>query len=780
MDLSVGFEDERSAVVQHDDLVGAPFRDALSGAYERWLAELLPARPGYALVAVGGLARREMTQYSDLDLVLLHDGARADVAETADQIWYEVWDRKLRLDHSVRTVTEATEVATGDLKAMLGLLEARHLAGDPDLTRDLSDSVRHLWRSESARRLPELMAAQRERWGTSGEVAFRLEPQLKEGRGGLRDVQALRAVALSQTVDVPVHRLREPYRVLLDARGELHRVVGRAVDQLLLQDQDEVALRLGYQDAEQLARGISAAARTISYVCDGVQRSVADVVQARSPAAGSRILARPRRRAGLPVGAAGNRRPLADGVVEQAGEVVLARDADPASDPVLVLRAAAAAARHDLRLSPFTLERLTHSAALPEPWPQEARDALIAMLSAGTAAIRVVEDLDQVGLMVRLLPEWESVRFRPQRNPVHTFTVDRHLTETAAHAAGASHRVSRPDLLLVGAFLHDIGKGYPGDHTEQGMRVVSAVAPRLGFGPSDTATLVRMVEHHLLLPEVATRRDPDDPATIAGVVRAVRASGDLLELLSALTEADALATGPGAWSDWRASLVRALVRRTRAHLAGEPLPAVPGLTPRQQELAARGEVSVEVVGRDVTVVAPDQMGLLSRAAGVIALHRLDVHAAFTSTTKQHMAVITFTVSPRFGSPPDPALVRSDLVRVLRGDLALDEAIARRESAYPTKAPSGRVANPEPCALWVDGEATGAAVLEVRCTDSVGLLHRLAAALEDEGVDIAQARVSTLGTAAVDAFYVRDSSGNPISDAQRRQHISERVLAVVPR
>ncbi|HEX4654913.1 MAG TPA: [protein-PII] uridylyltransferase, partial [Mycobacteriales bacterium] len=559
----------RQALVDRTTLTGADLRTALVDLADNWLAKRVGDVDGVALVAVGGYGRREPAPGSDFDLLLVHDGRGDDVKSIADGVWYPVWDAGVGLDHSVRTVAEASAVAAEDLKAALGLLDARHIAGDPDLTAQLREAIYARWRRDARRRLEELAEATRDRWEKNGELAFLLEPDLKESRGGLRDVHALHAVAATWLVDVPSARIEPAHTFLLDVRGELHRRSARVTDRLVLQEHAAVATSLGYDDVDALMRDVSSAGRSISFAADETWRRVRGALRP------------PRRwRQRAPV-----RRPLADGVVEQDGEVVLARDASPANDPVLVLRVAAAAAQHALPIAPHTVDRLNvESAPMPEPWPASARDWLLALLGAGADAVPVVEALDQAGLWVRLIPEWERVRCKPQRNPVHRFTVDRHLIEAATHAAALTRHVARPDLLLLGALLHDIGKGWPGDHTDAGVAVVPAIAGRLGLPTHDVDVIVTLVRNHLLLPDTATRRDLDDPATPQLVADAVADRGTL-ELLHALTEADALATGPAAWGDWKAGLVANLVRRAAAVLVGVPVEASDGLDEAQRSLA---------------------------------------------------------------------------------------------------------------------------------------------------------------------------------------------------
>ena len=754
---------ERAALLADARLVGPALRTALVELYDGWLGGLLGDRgPGLSLVAVGALGRRDPAPGSDLDLLLVHDG-RADVAAIADEIWYPVWDTGVGLDHSVRTVDEAVAVAKGDLKAALGLLDARHLAGDAELSQRLISATRAVWRAGAPSRLPELRAFVEERARTAGEVAFLLEPDLKEGRGGLRDVHALHAAAIAQVADPPGPAVRASYEVLLDVRGELHRrTTGsgrRTVDRLLMQEQDAVAAALDYADADALMAAVSTAARAIAFASDATWRRVA------APSPRRRLRGR---RPSAPV-----RRPLADDVVEQDGEVVLARDATPADDPVLVLRVAQAAAWAGLPIAPHTLTRLTTECPpLPVPWPRAALDSFTGLLAAGPPMVPVLEALDQAELLTRLLPEWESVRSKPQRNSYHRFTVDRHLVEAAAAAAGLTRRVARPDLLLLGALLHDIGKGLPGDHTEVGMQVVAALGPRLGLAADDTAVLVAMVEHHLLLPDVATRRDLDDPATAQAVADAV-GSNEVLELLHALTEADAAATGPAAWSSWKGQLIGDLVRRSSALLAGS-VPAVgTALSPRQEALVGAGALAMDADGEQVTVVAPDRPGLLSLSAGVLALHRLDVRSA-NAFSRGSTAVTVFQVSPRFGALPDWTVVRDDLRRAVEGTLPLEELLAAREAAYSR--PGVLTAPPE--VRLVDDASETATVVEVRAPDALGVLRRITDAFDDCGLDVRSAHISTLGADVVDAFYVVGPDGQKLTDPSQRDKVEQAVLAAL--
>ncbi|OKK20406.1 protein-PII uridylyltransferase [Streptomyces sp. CB00455] len=775
-----GYAAARLRLLQEESRSGPARRSALAALTDTWLNGLFTTAVretgvrGAALVAVGGYGRAELSPRSDLDLVLLHDGKAApqDLSALADRIWYPVWDLGLALDHSVRTPGEARRTAAEDLKVHLGLLDARPVAGDIGLLAGLRTSVLADWRNQSARRLPQLHSLCRERAERAGELRFLLEPDLKEARGGLRDVTALRAVAASWLADAPREGLAEARRRLLDVRDALHLVTGRATDRLSLQEQDQVAEQLGLLDADALLREVYEAARVISYAGDVTWREVGRVLRSRA--------ARPRLRGllGTRGAAAVERAPLAEGVVESDGEAVLALAARPDRDPVLALRLAAAAAQAGLPASLHALRRLAAQAKpLPVPWPAEAREQLLTLLGAGEPTVAVWEALEAEGLITRLLPDWERVRCRPQRNPVHTWTVDRHLIETAVRASALTRRVGRPDLLLMAALLHDIGKGWPGDHSVAGETIARDMAARVGFDAQDVTVLGTLVRHHLLLVDTATRRDLDDPATVRAVAEAVGSVGTL-EILHALTEADALATGPAAWSTWRGSLVADLVARVAAVLRGTtPAAREPQIPTTEQErlavealrtgepvLALHTRHEEDAVGVELVIAVPDQPGVLPAVAGVLALHRLTVRAADLRSMELpdppgEVLVLGWRVAAAYGSLPEAARLRTDLIRALDGSLDVPAKLADREAAYPRRR---GVLPPPPRVAVVADVSSLATVLEVRAPDAVGLLHRIGRALEDGGVRVRSAHVSTLGANAVDTVYVVDADGKPLS------------------
>lgn len=737
--------------------IGAARRRHLSDLTDQFLIELFNSAVSekdlnkIALIGVGGNGRQSMTLGSDLDLVLVHEnGFKID--DIAEKIWYPIWDLGLKLDHSVRTPAEVRKMATEDLAVVLGWLDARTIAGNQDFEKKISSAVLQDWRASTDKRLPELHEMVLDRKDKFGELAQLIEPDLKESYGGLRDITVLRALVASWKTDIPKAVLDQVNEKLLDIRDALHTVLDKPTDKLIRQEQPAVAQKLGLSDADQLIRQVSSYARIIAHHSDVTWHRV------RSSGKKPGLLNKFRGE---------NRNPLADGVVVQDDYVVLARDVKPENDPSLGLRLAAASAQSGHLISPHTLDRLASELPkLSNPWPSDARDSFVSLLGSGKQLIPIWESIDFAGMISSWLPIWDRVRGCPQSSQVHSFTVDRHLLETAISANKFTRDVSRPDLLLVGSLFHDIGKGGLKDHSDEGAEIMRTLAPQMGFDAADSKTLERLVQHHLLLPETATKRDLEDPLTIRSVAEKVE-TVDFLELLHALTIADAIATGPLASSDWRQSLIGELVARVKNEIRGERKEIDPHLSKDKQELAMRKEeIVVEATpidqGLAITVVANDSTGLLGIIAGVLSLQRLLVRSARTETINKR-AVTTWRVTPEFGDAPDLMQLQESLRLALNGSLDVFGKLALRAQYLPKpiNVTSSKV-------LEIKGVSETATVIEVRAHDEPGFLSKIAHVITENGVDIHAAIVETLGSEVVDVFYVKEPTGEILSQERSAQ------------
>jgi [protein-PII] uridylyltransferase len=755
-----GYKARKEALLADPTITGTALGEALTELTEKWMVELLAAAvddaSGVALAGVGGLGRGLLAPAGDVDVVLLH-ADRSDAAALAERVWYPIWDEGVPLGHSVRTVSEALALAGDDLHTATSLLDVRHMAGDPSLTDALATGAAEQWQRRSKRWLGELRADVEARRQQFGEVAFLLEPDLKEGRGGLRDIHALwwadRAAPIIDPDDAM--RLRLAHDTLADVRMELQRRTRRATSELLLDEQDAIADALSFDDADALMLAVASSARQVTVLSDDtwslIGRRERRWLRSRKP----------------------SRQNLSSGVWLDDDRIQIT--ADPATDPTLLLHVAVTAAEREVLIDRASLRRFrVRQPQLPSPWPEGTRELLVRLLAQGPAAIPVIEALDVYDAWVRVLPEWEPNRSRPQRNAYHRFTVDRHLLEATAQAARLTHRVKRPDLLLVGTLLHDIGKGYPGDHTVVGMELVDTIARRMGFPDEDVAQLVALVQHHLLLPDVATRRDLDDEATVRAVADQLP-SADFAELLSALTEADSLATGPAAWGSWKAELVATLTERVVHLLNGGEFSTVPRRsfpTAEHFELMAGDEEVVRGEGQVLTVVTDDVPGQFSRVAGVLAMRGLAVLQADAYSSAAGRALSVFRVTRDDGDPPDWPACEADVHRSLAGRLAIEPRIEERARQYrPRRA---RAAIPAVTEVGFDNDTSPeATIIEVRTAERPGVLYRITKVLADLGCDLRTVKAQTLNHEVVDAFYVTDRRGEPLS----ADHQAEVDLAI---
>ena len=705
-----------------------------------------------ALAAVGSLARHELGPRSDIDLVLLHDGRnRPMVDELANRLWYPLWDARIRLDHSVRTPAECAEVAGRELSAEIGLLDLRMIAGDRGLVTSARSALLDAWRGSARRRLPELLDAQSERWQLSGDAAYLLEPDLKEARGGLRDMIALRALAATWLTDIPHQLVREPYERLLDVRDALHLSAGRASERLVLGEVDAVAQRLGYDDPDDLRRDVSLAARRIGHAVDLTARAARGAIPDR------RVLSFVKR----------ERRPeyvSADhGLIIHNGEVALGRQAS-ASDPLTGLRAGALAAQRGLVLSPVTADNLgEHAPPLAAPWSATAREALLEMLSSGTNLVPVWEALDLAGCIARWIPCWASIRARPQHNPVHRFTVDRHSVQTVVEVQRHLTRVERPDILLLTALFHDIGKipGAATGHAAVGAPIAREAVLTIGLPAEDADLVERLVRSHLTLALLATKRDHADPRTQSGLVEAVDGRADVLALLRYLTEADARAAGPAAWTPWRAQLINGLADQVEGLLVdADTRVDVTSLVDlglaRSVQLDGKPRIRIEPQpgGVQLLIAARDRLGLFGDTAGLLAAHGVSVRSAALHTV-QSVAVNTWRVDKaKPGDIPDPAFLTKELERLEGGDQSMLGAVQRREARIRSSALPA-----PPYVQLIPDASESAAVIEVRTADRGGLLYALGRALAAQRLSIRSAHISTLAGQAIDTFYLTEADGS---------------------
>ena len=543
---------------------------------------------GLALAAVGSLGRRDCGPESDIDLVLLHDGKphrelKDGLQGLADSLWYPIWDSHMELDHSVRSLAGCRGIAKADLAASLGLLDVRRVAGDRELVEDATSRILADWRSGARQRFSELIDEQVSRRRQFGRLAYLIEGDIKEAAGGLRDALLIKAMVASWLTERPAIAYEPAYEFLLNVRDALASLTHRHNHVLRMEHQDDVAALLGFtgetgQDpADELLMEIAQAARTIRAAYTETSRRAQSNLQ---PPERSRFKPRMvRGRLAPPI-----LQEVAPGVAENSGELVLASSGNPA-DPRLLLATARAAAERDLPIRLATLQHLEQAGAgrelayrwkLGEAWPDWAREDFEAILACERAQITVWEFMDIAGLLTELVPVWQEIRNLPQRSVIHRHTVDRHQIEvvsriprmTSGDVALNDLSRGRRSALLLSAMFHDIGKrpGHP-EHAQRGAEMIPGILTPMGYEQEVIDDVVVLTRHHLLLGDLATSADPEEPCTWEVISRAVNGDPELLACLHMLTQADASSCKPEAWDAWKASLVANLVRNTRVSLA---------------------------------------------------------------------------------------------------------------------------------------------------------------------------------------------------------------------
>ena len=718
-----------------------------------------------ALVAIGGYGRRELCAYSDLDVLMLHrDGYSADlVSKTADSIWYPIWDAGVSLDHSVRNSSQVKQIANQDFKVVLGLLDARLIAGNPELLSEIRSQVLTDWRNSAKSRLEELRASATDRKEKFGELSYLLEPELKESYGGLRESTILRAISASWITDIDKEKVEKAHSGLLLVRDALHRISKRSNDRLSLFEQDEVANFLQLDNADDLLKRVYESGRTLAFESDSTWARASKLLQQKSFFISKSFKQN-------------KRTPLASGVVVQEGEAVLARDVDLRSSSALIWRIAGAAAQAGIPIAQSTVDFLSNTLEeQSEPWDEDKLSNFVSFLGAGSSMLPIWESLDQAGLIERLIPHWSGIRYAPQRNALHIYTVDRHNVECAIEAAKLTREVTRPDLLLVGALFHDIGKARGGDHSQKGKELMVEIGPALGFNVSDSHLLEKMVEYHLLIPEVATRRDLDDVETINYVAEKIE-NNLLLELLHNLAIADSKATSPHNWSDWKSNLIQELVDKVFKVLQGKEIPDARKLSDVFPfNYSTDTQIKFEL-GRhlEIMIQTQDRLGLVADVSAALRVLRLEVLAA-KFETENGIARQLWSVRPLFGEVPDLKQIEFDIFNGIENPELVNNQINKfveGRNSYRGFVP------PKPVIRFVAN--TSVDILEVRAHDEPALLFRLSKILVKHNSTISTARIDTMGSEVIDVLYLQNVNGEKLSTRQKTAIVQDIESELLPK
>lgn len=495
---------------------------------------------GCALVATGSLARGDMVEHSDIDLILLCPKS-VDVPES---LWYPVWESDFRADVAVRTPAECADVAQQDVTAALGALDLRHLRGDEALTQQARDAVVQQWRIMLKKDLGQVVDAAIGRWRRSGSVVSMTRPDIKNGRGGLRDIQLINALALGNVCNPA--QLKEEEALLLDVRTLLHHANRRARDILDPEFAVDIAIELGFKDRYALATQLAHNARTIDSAVSQALRQARDLQPRRF------VRAQPRK-------------PIDVDVVEVQGRIALARNAQ-LDDPWLPLRVGAAAARTGLSIAPRVWAQLQQTPTPPELWPRSARADLFTLLGSADC-ITIIQELDEHGHWETLIPWWGHIRGMIPREPTHIHTIDRHCLEVVALCADQGVEVPRPDLLALAALFHDIAKGHEQPHEALGAEYVKEMATRLQLPPRDTQVVATLVAEHTTMFRLIAAKDPEDPQLARTLLERLHFDPLSLQLLRALVEADSKGTGPGVWTNLRGHAIDCLVHNAKGMLS---------------------------------------------------------------------------------------------------------------------------------------------------------------------------------------------------------------------
>jgi [protein-PII] uridylyltransferase len=809
-------------LTRHTQLIDACLAQCFAGCPE--------ALKGVALVALGGYGRGELFPFSDIDLMVLYaPEAQERLDEVSEAVFYPLWDAGLEVGHGVRTPEACLADAGQDFLFQVALLDTRLVAGSASLYGELRESFRAQFvegrRQQFFEQMNGLRAERHRRYGLHG---YLLEPHIKEGRGGFRDLQAMlwtarvifgldglaglqEAGLLTARERKDIEQARES---LIRIRNQLHYLSGRKNDQLFFEHQEEMAPVFGHRtsggflDVEHFMREVYRHLQTIAVATDLFFEHTGEVLAASPEETGKR---------------------LEQALALRHGRIHLADPELLAAKPQLLMRIFLQAARTGRPVHHRTRKAVgSHLHLIDDRLRRSRRLAgnFLKILTSCTEPLPVLTTMLETGLLTAYLPEFRKVESLAQHDIYHLYTVDRHLLQTVAELARLREEeplaaeVAAPRLLALAALLHDIGKGHGEEHAEKGADLTQTIGPRLGLNAAETDTVAFLVRHHLFLMETALRRDLEDDSFLIRCARKI-GDADRLRMLYLLAIADARATGPAAWNYWKAALLLELYLRLVHLLEGSDLQhsdagqGVEWMREKVRRLLQKEDGRLKELPDDyllsfspptvvrhlalgagldrrramivptdcgeywsLLVMARNRTGLLARICGTLALHNLEVVAAQIFTWPDDTAVDLVHIRPSLDHgylDQDWGGLEKDLNLVLANRLALAHRLVHKRRLPLRGAGRRHLRSAQPHVVIDNTAADHYTVIEVHAENRSGLLYDISTTLAELAIDIHQARIATLAERSVDAFYVRDSGGRKIADPALQEEIRQSLL-----
>lgn len=786
---------------------------------------------GMALVAIGGYGRRELFPFSDIDLMLLHDNcSEENLTHVAEAIFYPLWDAGLEVGHGVRTPKICLDEAKKDFFLQVSMLDAYLLAGSESLYSDLMTRFQKKF-VEGRRKqfVQDMILHCRKRHELFGNHSYLLEPHIKEGKGGFRDIQAmlwtakvvfsLENLEAMQLAGLLSREEKQNFEAAWDnlvrIRNRLHYISGRKNDQLFFEHQEEMAGAFHYKDTkgmlgvERFMKELHAHLRTIAVTTDMFFEHVTEVLGLRE----SRL----------------KDKSLEAGITLRQGRIQLTDTEILKSRPHLLMRAFLQSTKTGAPIHHRTRKIISnHLDLVTEKTRGSKRMAKSFMeLISQESALPALTELVETGLLSAYIPEFTHTESLAQHDIYHVFTVDRHLLQCVDEISKLRRSEQRlfklihtPHILFLSALLHDIGKGYQENHSAYGAKLSKDIGERLRLTDKETADLTFLVREHLFLAEVALRRDLEDENLILRCARKVK-SPERLTMLYLLTIADARATGPSMWTDWKAALLQELYLKTANAL--EHADKLPNNTTKETKwlrdqitplLANDSSFDIDILPDDyllgfsaaevadhikyhtqleykpllaipsahgahwsILIVANDRPGMLSKICGALALHNLRILSAQIYTWSDGTVVdvidVVSTLDKKFNDQDWEAL-QNDLVKSVQLRLGLTHRLAQKiKPVIRRKSKPGHRAKTR--VIFDTQASANYTVIEVYATNRIGLLYEITHTLSDFGVNTYRAKIGSKGDQVVDVFYVLDNEGRLINDETFQKEIEDALL-----